>query len=24
LSGFEIDEVGQLIRKRPPTQGHGD
>jgi hypothetical protein len=24
LSGFEIDEVGQLIGKRPPTQGHGD
>lgn len=24
LSGFEIDEAAHLIRKRPPTQGHGD
>jgi hypothetical protein len=24
LSGFEIDEAAQIIRKRPPTHGHGD
>jgi hypothetical protein len=23
LSGFEIDEGGQVMRKRPPTHGHG-
>jgi hypothetical protein len=23
LSGFEIDEDGQVIRKRPPMKGHG-
>jgi hypothetical protein len=24
LSGFEIDEAQQIMRKRPPTHGHGD
>ena len=24
LGGFEIDEQAQIIRKRPPTHGHGD
>jgi hypothetical protein len=24
LSGFEIDETRQVMRKRPPTHGHGD
>jgi hypothetical protein len=23
LSGFEIDEAEQVMRKRPPTRGHG-
>jgi hypothetical protein len=23
LSGFEIDEADQVMRKRPPTSGHG-
>jgi hypothetical protein len=23
LSGFEIDEARQLMRRRPPTHGHG-
>jgi hypothetical protein len=23
LSGFEIDEGAQLMRRRPPTHGHG-
>jgi hypothetical protein len=23
LSGFQIDEGAQLMRKRPPTHGHG-
>jgi hypothetical protein len=23
LSGFEIDEAEQVMRKRPPTPGHG-
>jgi hypothetical protein len=23
LSGFEIDEADQVMRKRPPTPGHG-
>ena len=23
LSGFEIDEADQVMRKRPPTRGHG-
>lgn len=23
LSGFEIDEAQQVMRKRPPTHGHG-
>ena len=23
LSGFEIDEDDQVMRKRPPTRGHG-
>jgi hypothetical protein len=23
LSGFEIDEDEQVMRKRPPTHGHG-
>jgi hypothetical protein len=24
LGGFEIDEQAQVMRKRPPTHGHGD
>jgi hypothetical protein len=24
LSGLEIDEAAQIMRKRPPTHGHGD
>jgi hypothetical protein len=23
LSGFEIDETDQVMRKRPPTRNHG-
>ena len=24
LSGFEIDEEEQVMKRRPPTHGHGD